>query len=190
MIQQVPKQRWGLTAASAALLLLLSATSAFPLTLEKQSVPKTPYDPYLGPFHQVAATPVSRQEFTFDAIEKWTRRAYRFGYEHIGDYEWKTPEEVERTFTGDCKDKALWLFSRLRASGAPALELVIGKRRLSDTKFHAWVVAFHDGRIYLLDPVSRGSVWETSDFEWDEYVPAFSYDGRQSFSYEFRPMAR
>ena len=190
MIQHGLKQSPGLTAVFAVLLLLLSAISAFPLTLQKQPVPETPYDPYLGPFRQVAAAPPGHREFTMDAMEKWTRRAYRFGYEHTGDYEWKTPEEVERTSTGDCKDKALWLYSKLKAAGAAVIELVIGKRHLADADLHAWVVASHQGRTYLLDPASRSSAWEVSEFEWDEYIPVFSYHENQAFSYKIQTPVR
>lgn len=168
-----------------AIFFFLFSGTAFSLTLEKQVVLQTPYDAYLGPFRAVTQAPAGNNKFTIDAMEKWTREAHRIRYERAGEYEWKSPEEVERTATGDCKDKALWLYSKLRAAGATALELVIGKQNLSDAEFHAWVIAVFEGRSYLLDPASRGSVWEMSDFEWNEYVPFYSYDARNAFAYKF-----
>jgi len=174
----------------AILFFLLLTNSGFALTLQKEVVAATPFDFYLAPFHEVASARTSDREFTTREMEKWARRAHRIAYEHTGDHVWKSPEQVEQTSTGDCKEKALWLFSRLKSSGASSLEMVIGKRHLSDANFHAWIIVHHQGRTYLLDPAARGSVWETSDFEWDEYVPSFSYDGRRSFGYTYQAAAR
>ena len=154
------------------------------ITLDKQVVSQTPYDAYLAPFHRVAESPPGAEKFTLASMEKWTRAAHRIRYERRGDRPWQTPEELEHSATGDCKDKALWLYSKLKAAGATSLELVIGKQNLFDSEFHAWVIARHANRDYLLDPSNRSSVWEISDFDWDEYVPFYSYDDSNAFCYE------
>lgn len=164
-------------------LFFCGAMCAEALTLDKEITPHTPYDAYLESFRKIAAAPPGTGEFTLASMEKWTRAAHRIRYERVGDRPWQTPEQTERSATGDCKDKALWLYSRLREAGATALELVIGKQNLFDAELHAWVIARHADRNYLLDPTHCGSVWELSDFDWDEYVPFYSYDGNNAFCY-------
>ena len=53
--------------------------------------------------------------------------------------------------------------------------IVIGKYRSSDIIFHAWVVWYHDNRIFILDPTHQSSIKELRDFGSGHYRPYYSY---------------
>ena len=118
-----------------------------------------------------------------EQVGQWTREEHRIRYEHVGDYRWKTPKEVDSSWTGDCKDKALWLYAKLKEAGVRDLRLVIGRKDRGSRQFHAWLYLTLDGLAYLLDPTRSGDVWKQTEFGDDEYIPAYSFDGESAYSH-------
>ena len=92
------------------------------------------------------------------------------------DY-WQHPCEFERTRKGDCEDHALWAWRKLVELGFEA-EFVIGKK-------HAWVQFTKDGKLYLLETITKKtSMWFPVDEVKDQYIPHWSINGKfQRFSY-------
>ena len=117
-------------------------------------------------------------------VREWTEKANDIRYDHIEAYRPRSPNEVEASGRGDCKDKALWLYSKLTAAGARNVQLVIGKKDNQAQEFHAWLYLTLNGQAYLLDPTLSGSVCEASDFGIDEYIPVYSYDRNGAYVYE------
>lgn len=168
------------------MILALLLVGAFPLlsqSLGRYPVSSTPYDPYLDTFREAAHRPVAARNLSSEEVGRLTEAAYDFRYDHAANYRPKTPQELEASGRGDCKDKAVWLFSKLAASGARDLHLVIGKKHLNADEFHAWLYLKMNGRTYLLDPTFSESAEPVSEFSADEYIPVYSYTGDQSFAY-------
>ena len=152
-------------------------------SLDRYEVPASPYDSYMGAFKTVAARGSADRQITIDEVSHWTEEASSIRYEHLSAYEWKSPAEVDATGTGDCKDKALWLYAKLTEAGARDLEIVVGKKNSRSNEYHAWLYLTLGGRSYLLDPTYSGSVADLSEFRDDEYLPAYSYTASKVFAY-------
>jgi len=168
----------------AAVLLLVSVLPAQAQFSSRREVSQTPYDAYMGAFRSVAERGPGQGLLTTATVEGLTERAYDFRYDHIEAYRARSPEEVESSGRGDCKDKALWLYSKLAAAGARDMQLVVGKKDNQAQEFHAWLYLSFNGRTYLLDPTFSGSMTEVSEVGADEYIPVYAYDNHGSYIYE------
>ncbi len=62
-------------------------------------------------------------------------RSFRYVSDPRGDH-WQSPSETESRRAGDCEDKSIWLFSRLKMNGYQNLRLVVGKYRPTDRQYH------------------------------------------------------
>jgi hypothetical protein len=60
------------------------------------------------------------------------------------------PTVTEATRSGDCKDRAWWLASRLNNSD---LIFAAGKYSATDSESHAWLFWKKDGQLWILDPI-------------------------------------
>jgi hypothetical protein len=107
----------------------------------------------------------------------WKARTFAYVRERGRD-EWQAPEVTERRKAGDCEDKALWLYTKLRDAGYENLRLVIGRFRPVDAVYHVWVT-YEDGAgvTHLLDPTKQSRVWNLAHVSSGFYRPVFSYDG-------------
>jgi hypothetical protein len=90
------------------------------------------------------------------------------------DY-WQLPAETEDRGAGDCEDKAIWLYARLIEMGLKNVRLVVGKYRIDQPAYHAWVVCNVSGRVYILDPTMNKGFWEARHYPKGFYQPAYSY---------------
>jgi hypothetical protein len=139
----------------------------------------------MSAYHQVVARGEGAAGLpSLEQIENWTSQAYDIGYEHTDAYRAKTPEQLEAAGRGDCKDKALWLYAKLAGAGVEDIHFVVGKKDAMADEFHAWLYFKVQGRTYLADPTFSSSVQPASDFDRDEYIPAFSYSGEQAYAYQ------
>jgi transglutaminase-like putative cysteine protease len=168
----------------AAILLVIPSIPASAQTFNRREVSQTPYDSYMGSFRTVAARGPGSGLLTMDQVQALTERANDFRYNHVEAYKPQSPEELEATGRGDCKDKAVWLYARLAEAGAREVQLVIGKSDSRAQEFHAWLYLKLGGRTYLLDPTFSGSVNEASEFGMEEYIPVYAYDSNGSYIYE------
>ncbi len=88
---------------------------------------------------------------------------------------WQLPEETEDRGAGDCEDKAIWLYARLIQMGFESVRLVVGRYRTDQASYHAWVVCYLNGKIYILDPTMNDGLWEAHQYPKGFYRPAYSY---------------
>lgn len=110
-------------------------------------------------------------------------RAFRYSGDRRGDH-WQTPQETAQKRSGDCEDKAVWLYARLKQNGIENVRLVIGKYKSMDRSFHVWVqVADPDGSIFILDPAAQKRIWRSGDFSGGFYNALYSYDGKNRFKH-------
>lgn len=131
----------------------------------------TPYEQYL---HVVRTTlsGIPEQRATFTETELLTRIGYGFRYRQSHPYIPRPADEVERTGYGDCKDKALWLATRL---GDESIRFVIGKQRAHSRESHAWLEWESGGVTWILDPTIRSVPRDKRSFPPTTYIPLWSY---------------
>lgn len=168
---------------AGTVLFLILSTPLLAQSIARHQVSQTPYDPYMGAFRTVAARGLGHG-LNMEAVKQLTEKANDIRYDHIEDFRARSPEEVEASGRGDCKDKALWLYSKLTAMGAQDIQLVIGKKDSRAQEFHAWLYLSLNGHTYLLDPTFSASVSEASDFGAEEYIPVYAYSANGSYVYD------
>ena len=103
------------------------------------------------------------------------RRSRSPGEDISPEDRWQLPEETESRGAGDCEDKAIWLYARLLQMGFENVRLVVGKYRLDQPAYHAWVVCYGTNRIYILDPTMNGGLWPARHYPKGFYRPLYSY---------------
>ena len=149
-------------------------------------IKSTPYDNKLSRTGLLAFTPVDFfHENESRSIESLFLRAKAFRYlkDRKGDI-WQTPQETERKGSGDCEDKAVWLFHRLRQNGYENVRLVIGKYKSISAGYHVWVTyADKNSASYILDPAAQKRIWKSDDFANGFYRPLYSFDGQNRYRY-------
>jgi hypothetical protein len=155
----------------------LMANGAFPM--QGYLIPTTPFDNKVmssGAFFPLDVTASSHTLDTSDALFEISR-SFRYVSDEGRDY-WQTPEETEAKGSGDCEDKAVWLYVQLKKNNVDSARLVIGRYRSIDRGLHVWVtMTDKDGHMIVLDPSKQKRVWALTDFSEKYYNPIYSFDG-------------
>jgi hypothetical protein len=95
------------------------------------------------------------------------RMALSFHYAHDAKKEdnWQSADETTKYFSGDCEDKAIWLYTHMRRNGYKDVSLHIGKYAPSSRKLHMWVsYVDNDRKTMLLDPTNQRKPWTVESF--------------------------
>ena len=149
-------------------------------------VPATPYDSRLA---QIGRLPdPSAPMPQIHSAESLFAQAKAFRYRKDAgnrDY-WQTPQETESRWTGDCEDKAVWLFAQLKNNGYADARLVIGRENASSGRLHVWVVLLDNasGGLLILDPTSQNRIWRSADFPDGAYQALYSFDGTRRWRHD------
>ncbi len=169
--------------------LLTTAVSASSLmangTLPMQGflILTTPFDNKVmssGAFFPLDAPVSSHSLDTSDALFEISR-SFRYVSDEGRDH-WQTPEETEAKGSGDCEDKAVWLYVQLKKNNVDSARLVIGRYRSIDRGLHVWVtMTDKDGRVMILDPSKQKRSWALTDFSERYYNPIYSFDGSNRY---------
>jgi len=120
---------------------------------------------------------VTPYESKYKRVRDYLKTASRFRYKRDkkgADY-WQLPEETEKLGTGDCEDKAIWLYSKLLKDGFEDVRLVIGKEKENSRIFHSWVAWYPQGKVYILDPANDSQMWELRKYPKGYYKPYYSF---------------
>ena len=100
-----------------------------------------------------------------------TAHAFRYAPDGRRDY-WQSAEETQRRRSGDCEDKAVWLYTELRRSGYENVHLVIGRYTQVSPGLHVWLTLTDDsGSIWVLDPTIQRKPWKADAFPKSSYEP-------------------
>jgi predicted transglutaminase-like cysteine proteinase len=127
--------------------------------------------------HTGTSTKVTPYDKRYKKVRKYLETASKFKYKSDGvgaDY-WQLPLETERLGTGDCDDKAIWLYSKLFKEGFEDIRLVLGNYRRSRSSFHMWVNWYHNGKVFILDPTDNDGIWRADEYPKDFYEPSYSF---------------
>ena len=105
-------------------------------------------------------------------------KSIRYVSDAAGHDYWQAPQETQDRWSGDCEDKALWLFAQLKKNSHGNVRLVVGRHHSFDKNFHVWVTLV-DGQnnVWILDPTAQKKIWRSSDFDGSSYKPLYSFDG-------------
>ena len=147
------------------------------LQMQGQLIPATPYD---GRMMMTGVLSIRAMGQSSQNMEELFGRAKAFRYQTdaSGHDHWQTPEETESRWSGDCEDKAVWLYAQLKKNGYEGVRLVVGRQNPSSRVLHAWVTLNNsDGTFYVLDPTAQKRVWSSNDFSDGSYKPLYSFDG-------------
>lgn len=106
------------------------------------------------------------------------REGRGFRYLVADPYRAQPPAVTKARHAGDCKSKALWLYSQL---GDPGAYFVIGKLERRSHTSHAWVYWRCDGRWWILDPTDRGTPISADSVASHRYIPYYSYSPAGTF---------
>lgn len=169
----------------AALFIASSVHAEAVIGLSMIPISATPFDMKLqqsGFFqiqtNQIAAPSMSTLESIF-----LKARSFRYSPDLRGD-RWQSPEETEVRRSGDCEDKAIWLYAELKKQGFSQVRLVIGKLRSFDNKCHVWVEIGDPNDALIVDAAAQKRVWKRSDFESGFYRPLYAFDGEKRLSFK------
>ncbi len=161
-----------MTAMTGAAMVVLSCTATGRVMDLGMEAGATPYERYMDPVKDVLRM-TSNRDSELGRVSELLATARGFRYRHNEAYVARSPEVTERTRTGDCKDKSLWLLSKMGSGNA---RFVIGKLNSSSQVNHAWVYwQNEDGEWYILDPTHRSRPLPVESVKANEYVPIYSY---------------
>lgn len=123
----------------------------------------------------VHATPYDEK---YEKVEKYLEMASLFKYKaDARDADiWQLPLETEKLGTGDCDDKAIWLYSKLIKEGIDNVRLVLGNYKTGEVSVHMWVDWYQDdGRVFILDPTIDNGIRSADQYWKDYYQPFYSF---------------
>ncbi len=132
---------------------------------------RTPYDRYMSPVKKVLSN-VGGEEDSLRDVTRLMKVGHRFRYSFNRPYTAMPPAVTEKNRSGDCKDKALWLLSRINDDSA---RFVIGRASNRSTISHAWVMWKNDGRWWVLDCTNNSRPLPADKLGSDKYIPLYSY---------------
>ncbi len=137
----------------------------------------TPYDRYMSPVRSVLST-LGQHKPSMDEVKKLMVEGRNFRYRMENPYVAAMPSTTAAKRSGDCKDKALWLCSRL---GDSDVRFVIGKTEPGVRLSHAWVMWKNEGRWWLLDCTLRRAPIPADELPANRYIPLYSYSKGSTF---------
>jgi len=145
------------------------------------TVASTPYDRQMSPISPVLNSPAGplAGQTSLTNINQWITSLRAIPYKY--SRQWKTPTQVNSDVTADCKGKAILLYAILRTKGATHVRFVIGKRRSTDLRTHAWLEWDTTRRTYLLDPTFNKAIERIEVQDPATYIPHYAYNGSRKY---------
>jgi hypothetical protein len=188
MIKKVPHN--GMRAVAAGLVLvLLSPVSAYCQISASASGMPTQATPFDGKMDAAGGfsieTGAAQRSLTSSEELFMKARSMRYVSDPAGRDIWQTPQETESRWSGDCEDKAVWLYARLKQNGFSGVRLVVGRMHANGSGLHVWVtLSDSEGHTWILDPTAQRRIWKDSDFMPGLYRPIYSFDGMNRYRYD------
>jgi hypothetical protein len=129
------------------------------------------YEPYAGPIHSVLNR-LAPNDADFERVCNLMREGRSFHYEMRHPYLASPPEVTEARRSGCCKDKSLWLASRIDDD---SIRYVIGRARRNSPELHAWLVWESGGQSWVLDCTNYSKPLRKDRLAAGEYVGFYQW---------------
>jgi hypothetical protein len=129
------------------------------------------YEPYAGPIHSVLNR-LDADNADFGRVCELMRKGRSFRYQMRDPYRVSRPEVTEARRSGCCKDKSLWLASRINDD---SIRYVIGRARSNSRGLHAWLVWESGGQFWVLDCTNYRTPLRKDRLAPGEYVGIFQW---------------
>jgi len=161
-----------LTLKSQKKILILIAGSIIGLSALGCATVEASYYDHMGT--PVQTTPY---DIRYDRIKEHLKESRKILYkqEEAGRDYWQLPVETEFLGTGDCEDKAIWLYSKLLEEGFDDIRLVVGDYVTGKESRHVWISWHYEGRTYIIDPSTNDKIWEADKYPEGYYKPIYSF---------------
>lgn len=118
------------------------------------------------------------QNISFNKAARTLAEGQKFNYLLKDCYVPVSPNVVNKTKTGDCKDRALWILWKTRDKN---MRFVIGKYHLNNQINHAWVLWKYKNNYYIIDATRGGEILLVKNIDKSFYEPLYSYGVDGSF---------
>lgn len=140
---------------------------------------ETPFDRYHGPVRQVFSR-CGTSAVSVESVRSYLRTARRFRYyfDPGNPYQPQLPEITEAKRQGDCKAKALWLAQKMGDSKA---RYAVGRAKLHDRIYHAWLIWPKAGTWYALDPTMESDLLFSERIVGRKLFTLYSYNGSGAY---------
>lgn len=129
------------------------------------------YEAYARPIRSVMNR-LDNEDAEFDRVCELMRRGRQFRYRMHHPYRACPPEVTEALREGCCKDKSLWLASRMDDD---SIRYVIGRARRSSNGLHAWLHWQSGGRTWVLDCTNHSRPLRRDRLPPGEYVAMYQW---------------
>jgi hypothetical protein len=130
-----------------------------------------PYDPYATPIRRVM-NHLDGEQADFQRVCGLMRQGRGFRYQMRDPYRASPPEVTATRRSGCCKDKSLWLASRINDD---SIRYIIGRARRNSHGLHAWLVWKHSGEWWVLDCTNRSKPLRKDSLAPGEYVSYYQW---------------
>ena len=169
----------------AVMMLVPAASGASPQGIPVKS---TPFDAKFRFSEEMSGTSQTMKDAAPESLKILFFKAKGLRYfKEKGRDHWQTPEETEINGYGDCEDKAIWLFKKLRENRYQNARVVVGKLKEGYQGYHAWV-EYTDatGVTHILDASTQAKIWKRQEVTPSYFVPYFSYDEKIRYMHPVR----
>jgi len=129
------------------------------------------YESYASPIRSVMNR-LENNSAAFGDVCQLMRRGRQFRYRMHHPYRACPPEVTESLREGCCKDKSLWLASRMNDG---SVRYVIGRAHRSSNGLHAWLHWQSGGRTWVLDCTNHSSPLRRDRLPPGEYVALYQW---------------
>ncbi len=170
-IGAIPRNVLALALGAQKKILILSTLALLAGPLAGGCATFSPYD------HVGTSTQVTPYDSKYEKVKKYLEMASNFEYKPDirGKDIWQLPFETEKLGTGDCDDKAIWLYSKLIKEGIDNVRLVLGNYKTGKRSTHMWVDWYEDGQVFILDPTIDNGIRSSDKYWKDFYQPYYSF---------------
>lgn len=152
------------------ILILLATITTQRMVIAQTKTKSTPYESYMTEVVEELKTLNGKTDMNRVRILMYEGRSFK--YKRVTDYIPKAADLTHRERQGDCKDKALWLISRMND---PRVRYVIGKTNMKSKMAHAWV-EWNDGQNWWIldctlkyEPMLKSNSGYTSFYSYSKY---------------------
>lgn len=113
----------------------------------------------------------SDKQLTKEEVDKIYEEVSSIIYKSDIVDEWQLPNETIEKKTGDCEDKSILFYHKIKSSGNNKVRIIIGRTINETVSYHAWNEIEIDNTTYIVDTTARYFSIKTKDNIYSKTVP-------------------